>query len=151
MARQKTTSAPDPNWTLSPEQLAAVDLLASGKSVSETAGELAVDPQTVSQWWTQHYGVQAALNARRQAQWGEQMYRLRALLPKALDVLTRELEGDNPLPAAIHVLKACRLYGTPMVQGPTEVEDIAIAAQERAQARERKALVAGMSFNGRFS
>ena len=87
----------------------------------------------------QHYGVQAALNARRQEQWGEQMHRLRALLPKALDVLTREIEGDNPLPAAIHVLKACKLYGTPLVAGPTEVEDIAIATQARVQQRERKA------------
>jgi transposase-like protein len=123
-------------------------MLASGKSVSETAEALGVDPHTVSQWWTQHYGVQAALNARRQAQWGEQMSRLRALLPKALDVLTRELEGDNPLPAAIHVLKACRLYGALMVQGPTEVEDIAIDAQRRLQARGSKAMLAGMRLNG---
>jgi hypothetical protein len=37
--------------------------------------------------------------------------RLRGLLPKALEVLTCELEGEHPLPAAVHVLKACGLYG----------------------------------------
>ena len=131
MARQKTAQATAPDWTLTADQSAAVDLLASGKTGSETAQALEVDPQTISQWQTQHYGVQAALNARRQEQWGEQMHRLRVLLPKALDVLDQELEGDNPIPAAIHVLKACKLYGTPMVAGPTDVEDIAIAAQSR--------------------
>ena len=28
-------------------------------------------------------------------------------LPKALEVLKSELEGETPLPAAVHVLKAC--------------------------------------------
>jgi len=150
MTRQKSATATAPDWTLTAEQAAAVDLLASGKTVAETAAALEVDPQTISQWRTQHYGVQAALNARRQEQWAEQFNRLRALLPKALDVLSRELEGDTPLPAAIHVLKACSLYGTPMVAGPTEVEDVAIAAQARMQDRQHKALLAGI-VNGRFS
>ena len=36
---------------------------------------------------------------------------LRGLLPKALQVLKYELESETPLPAAVHVLKACGLYG----------------------------------------
>jgi len=36
---------------------------------------------------------------------------LRGLLPKALEVIERELDGEAPLPAAVHVLKACGLYG----------------------------------------
>lgn len=150
MNRPKTGQATAPDWTLTAEQATAVDLLASGKTVAEIAQALAVDPQTIRQWRTQHYGVQAALNARRQEQWGEQIHRLRVLLPKALDVLEQELEGENRLQAAVHVLKAAKLYGLPVVAGPTDVEDIAIAAQARMQERQTKALLAGIG-NGRFA
>jgi peroxiredoxin len=43
--------------------------------------------------------------------------RLRALLPKALDVIAGELEGKNPLSAAVHVLKACGAYGMKTMYG----------------------------------
>ena len=150
MSRPKTGQATAPDWTLTAEQATAVDLLASGKTVAETAQALDVESQTIRQWRTQHYGVQAALNAQRQEQWGEQIHRLRVLLPKALDVLEQELEGENRLQAAVHVLKAAKLYGLPVVAGPTEVEDIAIAAQTRMQERQTKALLAGIG-NGRFA
>jgi hypothetical protein len=88
--------------------------------------------------------LRLALNARRHEQWGEQIHRLRGLLPKALDVLEQELEGENRLQAAVHVLKACKLYGIPVVAGPTEVEDIVIAAQSRLQQRESKTMLTGM-------
>ena len=95
MARQKTAQATAPDWTLTADQSAAVDLLSSGKTGGETAQALEVDPQTICQWQTQHYGVQAALHARTQEQWAEQMRRLRALLPKALDVLIRNSKGTT--------------------------------------------------------
>ena len=150
MPRQRTPVEPAQDWTLTTVQATAVDLLASGKTVSEIAQALDVESQTIRQWCTQHYGVQAALNARRQEQWGEQIHRLRVLLPKALDVLEQELEGENRLQAAVHVLKACKLYGLPVAAGPTDVEDIAIAAQTRMQERQTKALLAGIG-NGRFA
>ena len=150
MSRPKTGQATTPDWTLTAEQVAAVDLLANGKTVTDIAQALEVESQTIRQWRTQHYGVQAALNARRQEQWGEQIHRLRVLLPKALDVLEQELEGENQLQAAVHVLKAAKLYGLPVVAGPTDVEDIAIAAQTRMQERQTKALLAGIG-NGRFA
>jgi hypothetical protein len=67
---------------------------------------------------------------------------LRGLLPKALEVLQCELEGEHPLPAAVHVLKACGLYGMVIPHGPTEVDDALLAEQERQSERRRKALMA---------
>jgi hypothetical protein len=55
---------------------------------------------------------------------------LRGLLPKALEVLKCGLEGETPLPAAVHVLKACGLYGMLPPRGPTEVEDAVLAEQQ---------------------
>ena len=69
--------------------------------------------------------------------------RLRGLLPKALEVLTCELEGEHPLPAAVHVLKACGLYGNVSPLGPTEVEDAEIAQRRRVYDRMLASLAAG--------
>ena len=67
---------------------------------------------------------------------------LRGLLPKALEVLKGELEGEHPLPAAVHVLKACGLYGMVIPLGPTEVDDALLAEQERQSERRRRAVFA---------
>ncbi len=40
------------------------------------------------------------------------------------------MEGLSRSPAAVHVLKACGLYGMPIPQGPTEPEDADIVYQE---------------------
>lgn len=142
MARQKPTHPDTPDWTLSPQQGTAVDLLASGKTVTDTATAVEVTRQTVSEWLNHHPGFQAALNSRRQELWAGMTDALRGLLPKALEVLKCELEGEQPLPAAMHVLKACGLYGMLPPRGPTEVEDVVLAEQERQGARQRTALLA---------
>ena len=93
MARQKPTNPDIPDWTLTPQQETAVDLLASGKTVTDTATAVAVTRQTV-------------------------------------------------LPAAVHVLKACGLYGMVPPRGPTDVEDALLAEQERQSERRRRAVFA---------
>ena len=142
VARHKPTNSDTPDWTLSPQQETAVDLLASGKTLTDTAKALEVTRQTVSEWFNHHPGFQAALNSRRQELWAGMTDRLRGLLPKALDVLERELEGETPLPAAVHALKACGLYGMLPPRGPTEVEDVVLAEQQRQGERRRTALLA---------
>ena len=128
MARHKPTNPDTPDWTLTPQQETAVDLLASGKTVTDTAAAVEVTRQTVSEWLNHHPGFQAALNRRRQALWADMVDGLRALLPRAVEVLKAELEGETPLPAAIHVLKACGLYGGGQApSGPTAPEPIALA------------------------
>jgi len=120
-----------------------VDLLASGQTVTNTATAIEVTRQTVSEWLHHHPGLQAALNSRQRELWNGMTDTLRGLLPKALEVLKGALEGEAPLPAAVHVLKACGLYGMPAPQGPTDVEDVVIAQRRRAYERMLTGLAAG--------
>ena len=140
MPRQKPTNPDTPDWTLTPQQETAVNLLASGMTVTDTAAAVEVTRQTVSEWLNHHPGFQAALNSRRQELWVGMTDSLRGLLPKALEVLKCELEGEAPLPAAVHVLKACGLYSMVPPRGPTDVEDALLAEQERQSERRRRAL-----------
>ena len=142
IVRQQPTHPDTPDWILSPQQETAVDLPASGKTVTDTAIVMDVTRQTVSEWLNHHPGFQAALNSHRQELWVGMTNRLRGLLPKALEVLKCELEGEHPLPAAVHVLKACGLYGIVSPLGPTEVEDALLAEQERQSERRRRAVFA---------
>ena len=142
-SRHKSTQPDSETWALSPQQETAVDLLASGKTVAETAQALDVTRQTVGAW-LRHPGVQAALNGRRQELWVGVTDRLRGLLPKALDVLAQELEGENPVPVAVHILKACGRYGLLAPDGPVEVEEAAVAEQERVNNRKQRARMASM-------
>jgi hypothetical protein len=145
MARRNPTN-PDvpatPDWSLSPQQAAAVDLLASGQTLTAVAAVIEVTRQTVSGWVNQHPGFQAALHNRRQELWDGLADTLRGLLPRAVEVLKEQLESEQPLPAAVHVLKACGLYGMLPPRGPAEVEDAVLAEQERQSERRRKALFA---------
>ena len=143
MARQKPTNPDTPDWILAPQQETAVDLLASGKTVTDTAKAIEVTRQTVSEWLNHHPGFEAALNSRRRELWNGMTDTLRGLLPTALEVLKCELESETPLPAAVHVLKACGLYGMPAPQGPTEVEDAVIAQRRHAYERMLTGLAAG--------
>src|SRR5262245_48004806 len=110
-------------WMLSGEQEKAVVLLAEGKTIAEIAECIEVDEHTVRSWRWEHPGVQAAMNSRRREAWTAVTDRLRALVPKALEVLERELEGETPLPAALHILKACGLYGLQAPEGRVEFTD----------------------------
>jgi hypothetical protein len=126
--RRIPTNPDTPDWSLSEPQRTAVDLIVSGKTLQDTADAIAVTRQTVSVWLNHHPGFQAALNKRRQELWADLVDGLRALAPKALAVLARALDGEEPLPAAVHVLKACWLYGGVQApSGPTDPEPIALA------------------------
>ena len=136
MARQKPANPDTPDWTLTPQQETAVDLLVSGKTITDTATAVEVTRQTVSEWLHHHPGFQAALHSRRQELWAGMTDTLRGLLPKALEVLKSELEGETPLPAAVHVLKACGLYGLVSPTGATDPQKIALEQQRRAEDEE---------------
>jgi len=98
----------------------------------------------VQEWCRTHPGVQAELHAQRQERWMGTTDRLRALLPQALEVLAEELQGENRLQAAVHVLKACRLYGAEWPAGPTEAADIVVAEKEHVQNRQRRLRLANL-------
>jgi hypothetical protein len=90
------------------------------------------------------YEQMAARNARTQECRTEAVDQLHVMLPKALKVLAEELEGENRLHAAVHVLKACKLYGAEVSIGPTEVEDVAIQEKERLQKRRHRELMVNL-------
>ena len=105
---------------LTPQQQAGVDLLVSGKTLTDAAEVLGVTRETVSTWTNHNPVFIAALNQRRGELWESQVETLRGLLPRALAVLAAAMEGDNPLPAALAVLKSCGLaQGLGRPTGPT--------------------------------
>jgi hypothetical protein len=132
-------------WALSSEQERVVVLLAQGKTIAETAESVEISEHTVRSWRWEHPGVQAAVNSRRQEDWVVVTDRLRALVPKALEVLEQELAGETPLSAALHILKACGVYG---LREPnrwaelTDPEDIAVEQLVHQQARARERMLA---------
>jgi hypothetical protein len=109
---------------LTPAQLAAVDALASGTSVTAAAEAVSVSRQTVSVWLHHDPAFQAAVNARRQELWEESSNRLRALAPQALDVLADWMKSHKGLEAAVHVLKAAGLYGLSAPVGSTHADEL---------------------------
>ena len=90
------------------------------------------------------YERMAARNARTQAYWTEAVDQLHAMLPKALKVLAEELEGENRLHAAVHVMKACKLYGTEVSIGPTDAAEIAIQEKEKLKKRQQREFFANI-------
>jgi hypothetical protein len=140
MARRNPTNPDTADWTLTPQQETAVDLLASGKTLTDTATAVGVTRPTVSQWLNHHPGFQAALNHRRQELWAEITEGLRALLPRAVAVLAQALEEEEALSAAIHLLKATGLYGTLLApSGPTDPQAIALAMRMAEDSRQHAA------------
>ncbi len=121
-------------------QQSAIDLLASGKTDTETAELLGLSRVAVSKWRLYYPVFQAALNQRRAEVWGAGCDRLRALVPKALDALADELDNqDNPnrLKAAVEVLKLAQLPAGAAGIGSTDAEGIVrkIVLTRRSRAR----------------
>ena len=63
---------------------------------------------------------------------------------KALEVLEQELEGENRLQAAVHVLKGCRLYRAELPSGSIDAAEIAVAEKERVKKRQQRAFFANI-------
>jgi hypothetical protein len=123
-------------------QQSAIDLLAIGKTDTETAEVLGLSRVTVSKWRLYDPTFQAALNRRRAEVWGAGCDRLRALVPKALDALADELDNrNNPncLKAAVEVLKLAQLPSKAAGIGSTDTEEIVrgIVLTRRGRARGR--------------
>jgi hypothetical protein len=119
----------------------AIDLLAAGKNDTEAAQLLGLTRVAVTKWRLYDPVFQAALNVRRAEVWGAGLDRLRSLIPKALDVLARELENaDSPhrFKAAVEALKLAQLPADWAGVGPTEPDDVVRQAvlRERRRARD---------------
>jgi transposase-like protein len=143
MSRLHPTTADAEEQPLTPQQEAAADLLALGGTITDVAVKVGVTRQTVSEWLNQNPSFQAAFNRRRQDLWDRASDRLRALVPKALDILESAIsEGDAK--AALGVLRAAGVYDLKRPEGPTSAEDARSAAKDEERARRERSLMAGI-------
>jgi hypothetical protein len=89
---------------LDARQLRAVDLLAEGQTDAQVASDLELDRSTVWRWRTADPAFRAELARRREELWRSSADRMRALMPRALDVIEKAIEeGDRQ--AALALLK----------------------------------------------
>jgi len=88
------------------EQQSAVELVVTGATDREVAEAVGVHRVTVTRWRNYDPHFQASLNSLRREIWSSSTNRLRALLPRALDRLERELEeGTGGWKVALSVLE----------------------------------------------
>jgi len=90
------------------EQLNAIDILITGQTDQAVADAVGVSRPTVTSWRLYDPYFQAELNKRRRETWGVAADRLRSLLPKALDVIEREIDGGS-YRAALELIKLAGL------------------------------------------
>ena len=84
-----TAAQPDPSG-LNEKQLAAVELLALGRSFVRIAQELEIGRRTLFDW-RQKEPFQAAVRRRHRELWGEVTDRLRMLVDPSVEVLAEQL------------------------------------------------------------
>jgi hypothetical protein len=122
--------------SLTPGRERAVELLAAGATDQAVADALGVHRVTVTRWRLYHPAVAAALNQQRLDLRRIQYERLVALLSKAIDALSEELDTTGPGRARL-ALEILRLHIRHDAMGPTDPEDIIVAA---ADVRRRRSI-----------
>jgi len=123
---------------LNAKQLRCIDLLALGHSDREAAEEVDVERTTVWRWRTSYPAYLAELNRRREELWRSSTDRLRALLPRALDVIESAVDsGDRA--TALNIVKLAGLQDVDFGRtGPTNAEVIAEAEERERRRRENE-------------
>lgn len=110
------TTKRDTVSALSPQQELALDLFATGKTVTQVAEALGVSRQTASKWLNHNREFREALRERRREQWQQWQARLLALVPEALDTVATLLKDGTPQQrrwAAQYILQAAGLKYEP--------------------------------------
>ena len=100
--------------TLQPEQSQAIAEILTGKTDQDIADAVGVTRQTVNIWRNHNALFIAELNQQRATIWASQIDRLRGLVCGAIDTLGEAVHDEDPKEAraaAVHILKACGLYG----------------------------------------
>lgn len=116
---------PDNNRHLTIPQLNAIDLILGGTTDQEVANVVGVTRQTICGWRNHDPFFRATLNARRAEIWGTAQDSLRALLPRAVERLSDELDGDNGGRLALRLVESMGLTDPHQPSfGPTEARTI---------------------------
>ena len=147
--RRRNLTNPDSQATdsrLTPQQELAIDLLASGKTITEAAEAVGFTRQTASAWVNRGVAFRAGLNGRRQELWDANCDRLRSMLPDAVEALATELRNGDRLKAAALILRACGAYALAAPTAPTDPEEIELADRERASSQSTRSRIAYLNF-----
>jgi hypothetical protein len=109
----------------------AIELLADGRSVAQTAEVVGVDPATVGRWRHDPTFVEQ-LDQRRAELWEVEQVRLRSLVGLAIDVLGEDLRDNSNRrlrhDAAVQVLRSVGLYKVPTAKDPEPAWERLLAA-----------------------
>ena len=99
---------------LSAEQTRAAVLLAAGQSEQEVSAAVGASPEALAEW-RQSAEFEATMNRARCQLWEHCQDEIRALVPKAVEVLRQDLASGDDVRlrqnAAVHILRAVGLYG----------------------------------------
>lgn len=109
-----------PTYDLTPQQIEAVDLLLSGKTVTETAAALDVARETVSRWKHKDAGFQAAYNIGLLSAWEANHKRLLDAKTKAIDKLTGLLDKEEDPQIVLKAAAALVRIDIPKPTGKTD-------------------------------
>ena len=83
------------NRRLTKRQLAAIPLLLQGRSDAQVAQQIGVDRASIFRW-RKNGQFSRELEKQRQVVWQQSVGRLQAMLEPALDILQRQIQGDDP-------------------------------------------------------
>ncbi len=89
---------------LNPQQRKAVELIARGRTVSETAAEVNVSRTTVRRWETENPYFITALNRQRLERWDGAQERLRDIEAQAVETLEKAL-ADGDVRVAMYLVR----------------------------------------------
>lgn len=106
MARAKQQAQ---TYELTPQQVEAVGLLLSGKTITETATAIGVARETVSRWRHSDPAFEAAYNEGLRSAWEAGRTRLEEARGKAIARLVELMEGGEPAVALKAAMALVRL------------------------------------------
>jgi DNA-binding transcriptional MerR regulator len=130
MAKRRTPPPPPILPPLSPAQEQAIELLVEGKTTTEVATALQLSPDDVQHWRDEHPVFQARLNQAKRRRWDDAQDRLRAMIPRAIEVLEQAM-SQGSVKAAVEVLKIVQLHGR--VPAPSGAEDPHLVLWQQAE------------------
>ena len=120
MAKRRTRPAPPTFPALSPAQEQTIGLLLQGQTEADVATTLQLSREEIQYWRHEHPVFLARLNQQRRMLWDEAQNRLRALVPRAIEVLEKAM-AQGSVKAAVELLKVVQLHDRiPIPSGPED-------------------------------
>lgn len=123
--------------TLDPIQLAVLEALLAGSTITDAAGCVGVSRTTVHRWLKEDYVFQAEVNVARHALRQASLARLDVLCERSIEVLKEALYQSSDTRVALEVLKGCGVLGGDRTALTLDAELLEL--EERSDTRARKA------------